>query len=181
MRDSRTRSNRIRNTVAIMAAAGMLWMGSTQFAQAMTEANAGDSSHDRTCSNAEVAGEWAYTETGTVIPGTGAVPFAAVARYTLDAKGDLSGTATSSSDGNISNVTLKGTGTVNSDCTGTLTVGVYASGALVRTATFSIVYVNNAREGRAIVTSLVLASGATVPAVLTANAKKLFHELPRER
>ncbi|WP_433983890.1 hypothetical protein RBB78_00010 [Tunturiibacter empetritectus] len=94
---------------------------------------------------------------------------------------DLSGTATSSSDGNISNVTLKGTGTVNSDCTGTLTVGVYGSGALVRTATFSIVYVNNAREGRAIVTSLVLASGATVPAVLTANAKKLFHELPSER
>jgi hypothetical protein len=178
---SRTGSNRIRNTVAIMAAAGMLWMGSTQFAQAMTEANAGDSSHDRTCSNAEVAGEWAYTETGTVIPSTVAVPFVAVARYTLDANGDLSGTATSSSGGSIANVTLKGMGTVNSDCTGTLTVGVYSSGTLVRTATFSVVYVDNAREGRAIITSLVLANGTSVPAVLTANAKKLFHELPRER
>ena len=182
MRDSMTGSNRIRNTLAIMAAAAMLWMGSTQFVQAQTAARVvGNSLRDRTCSNADVAGEWAYTETGTVIPGTGAVPFAAVARYTLDVNGDLSGTATSSSDGTIANVTLKGTGTVNSDCTGTLTVGVYASGTLVRTATFYLVYVDNAREGRAIVTSLVLASGATVPAVLTANAKKLFHELPSER
>ena len=181
MRHSRTGSNRIRNTVAIMAAAGMLWMGSTQFAQAMTEANAGDSLHDGTCSNADVAGEWAYTETGAVIPATVAVPFAAVARYTLDGSGNLSGTATSSSGGTIANVTLRGTGTVNSDCTGTLIVGVYASGNLVRTATFDVVYVDNAREGRAIITSLVLANGTSVPAVLTANAKKLFHELPRER
>ena len=180
---SRTGSNRIRNTVAIMAAAGMLWMGSTQFVQAQAMTSAGENSlRDRTCSNAEVAGEWAYTETGTVIPATVAVPFAAVARYTLDASGNLSGTATSSSGGTIANVTLRGTGTVNSDCTGTLIVGVYAlAGNLVRTATFDVVYVDNAREGRAIVTSLVLASGATVPAVLTANAKKLFHELPSER
>jgi hypothetical protein len=182
MRHSMTGSNRIRNTVAIIVAAGMLWMGSAQLVQAQTEANVeGDSLHHKTCSNADVAGQWAYTETGTVIPGTGAVPFAAVARYTLDAKGDLSGTATSSSDGTIANVTLKGTGTVNSDCTGTLIVGVYASGTLVRTATFYLVYVDNAREARAIVTSLVLASGATVPAVLTANAKKLLHEFPSER
>ena len=182
MRDSRIGSNRIRNTVAVLAAAGMLWMGSTQFVQAQAMTSAGENSlRDRTCSNAEVAGEWAYTETGTVIPSTVAVPFVAVARYTLDANGDLSGTATSSSGGSIANVTLKGMGTVNSDCTGTLTVGVYSSGTLVRTATFSVVYVDNAREGRAIVTSLVLANGTSVPAVLTANAKKLFHELPRER
>ena len=88
----------------------------------------------------------------------------------------------SSSGSTIANVTLRGTGIVNSDCTGTLIVGVYASaGNLVRTATFDVVYVDNAREGLAIVTSLVLANGTTVPAVLTVNAKKLFHELPHER
>ena len=147
MRDSMTGSNRIRNTVAIMAAAGLLWMGSTQLVQAQTAATAvGNSLRDRTCSNADVAGEWAYTETGTVIPATGAVPFAAVARYTLDVNGDLSGAATSSSDGTIANVTLKGTGTVNSDCTGTLTVGVYSSGTLVRTATFSLLCMSTTRE-----------------------------------
>jgi hypothetical protein len=58
------------------------------------------------------------------------------ARYTLDSKGNLIGTATSSSGGTVNDVTLEGSGTVNSDCTGTLSVGVYASGSLVRTANF---------------------------------------------
>ena len=73
-------------------------------------------------SNADVAGAWGWIETGTVIPSTGAVPFAFVARYTLDADGNLSGTETSSSDGNIANLTLKGTGTVNS-------AGAFVAGA----------------------------------------------------
>ena len=182
MKYSRTGSNRIGHMVAILAAMGMLWMGSTQFLPAQTVTTvAADSLGDRACSNAGVAGEWGYTETGTVIPTTGAVPFAAVARYTLDARGNLSGTATSSSGGTVATVTLKGIGTVNSDCTGTLTVGVYASGTLVRTVDFDLVYVDNAREGRAIVTSLVLADGTAVPAVLTVDAKKLSHGMRRER
>ena len=72
------------------------------------------------------------------------------------------------------NVTLKGTSTVDRDCSGTLTVGVYAQGNLVRTATFDVVYVNNGREARAIVVSLVLANGTLVPSVLTIDAAKLF-------
>jgi hypothetical protein len=172
MRHSRTGSNRIGYTVAILAAVGMLWVGSTHLLPAQTVAagNLGDGN----CSNARVAGEWGYTETGTVIPTTGAVPFAAVARYSLDRDGNLSGTATSSSGGSTAEVTLKGTSTVNSDCTGTLTVGVYESGNLLRTAAFAFVYGDDAREGRAIVTSLVLADGASVPAVLTVSAKKLW-------
>jgi hypothetical protein len=180
----RTGSNRIRNRAAILAAAGMLWIGSTQVLPAQTAATvavAEDTQDDRACSLASVAGEWAYTETGTVIPATVAVPFAAVARYTLDANGNLSGSATSSSGGTVSNVTLKGIGTVNSDCTGTLTVGVYALGTLVRTVDFDLVYVDHGREGRAIVTSLVLANGTAVPAVLTVDARKLFHGMRREQ
>jgi hypothetical protein len=167
-------SNRIRNTATVLVAAGMLWMGSTQALHAETDEH-------ETCSNAAAAGEWAYTETGTVAPASGTVPFAAVARYTLDEAGNLAGTATSSSGGNVSNVTLKGTGTVNADCTSTLTVGVYAAGILVRTATFGLVYVDNEQEARALVTSLVLASGVNVPAVLTVDARKLFDGSQRER
>ena len=182
MSNLRTGSNRIRNRAAILAAAGMLWIGSTHISPAQTATTvAEDTQGDRACSLASVAGEWAYTETGTVIPATVAVPFAAVARYTLDANGNLSGTATSSSGGTVANVTLKGMGTVNSDCTGTLTVGVYALGTLVRTVDFDLVYVDKAREGRAIVTSLVLANGTAVPAVLTVDAKKLFHGMRREQ
>ena len=173
MKNSMTGFNRTRSVVTILAASCMLWIGSTPILQAQPSV-AESSMDDRTCSNASVAGDWAYTETGSVIPATVAVPFAAVAKYTLDADGNLTGTATSSSGGTVSNVTLHGTGSVNSDCTGTLSVGVYASGNLVRTANFELVYVDNSRKARAIITSLVLANGTSVPAVLTVDAQKLF-------
>lgn len=182
MRYAMNGTNRTRTTVIAVALMAMLWTGSAQRVQAQTRASdAGDSSPNAGCSAASVAGDWAYTETGWVIPATVAVPFAAVARYTLDADGSLSGTATSSSGGTTANVTLKGTSTVERDCTGTLTVGVYAQGILVRTATFDVVYVKNGQEARAIVVSLVLANGTLVPSVLTIDAKKLFHGSPHER
>jgi hypothetical protein len=167
MRYAQSYSSRIRRAAAILAAVGMLWVAG-QGTRAAAE--------EQSCSTAGVAGEWAYTETGTVIPATGAVPFAAVAKYTLYEDGEMSGAATSSSGGAVSNVTLKGNGTVNADCTSTLTVGVYsAAGILVRTATFQLVYVNGERQARAIISSLVLASGVSVPAVLTADATRVFH------
>ena len=182
MKYDMTGSIRTRTMVAMLVTAGMLWMGSTQGLYAQTErSDGGESSRSMTCSAATVAGDWAYTETGSVMPASVAVPFAAVARYTLDAGGNLSGTATSSSGGTVANVTLKGTGTVNADCTGTLTVGIYASGSLVRTATFDVVYVDGTREARAIIASLVLANGTIVPSVLTVDAKKIFECRENER
>jgi hypothetical protein len=182
MKHAITRLIRTRPTVAMLAAMGMLWMGSTPGSYAQTEgSDGGESSRSMACSAAAVAGEWAYTETGSVMPSTVAVPFAAVARYTLDAGGDLSGRATSSSGGTVADVTLKGTGTVNPDCTGTLTVGVYASGNLVRTATFDVAYVDGTRGARAIIASLVLADGTIVPSVLTVDAKKVFARPLKER
>jgi hypothetical protein len=168
-------SIRTRMTVTMLAAVGMLWMGSAQglYAQ-IGGSDAGESSRSMACSAAVVAGDWAYTETGSVFPASVAVPFAAVARYSLNAGGDLVGIATSSSGGTVANVTLKGTATVNADCTGTLTVGVYSSGSLVRTATFDVVYVAGGREARAIIASLVLANGTVVPSVLTVDARKVF-------
>jgi hypothetical protein len=171
-----------RTTVAILATLGMLWIGSTQGLNAQNDrSDAAEASRSMACSAAAVAGAWAYTETGSVFPSSAAVPFAAVARYTLDAGGNLTGTATSSSGGTVANVTLKGTGTVNADCTGNLTVGVYSSGILVRTATFDVVYVGGAREARAIIASLVLANGTIVPSVLTVDAKKVFECTENER
>jgi hypothetical protein len=182
MKYAMTGSNRPRTTVATLAAMAMLWVGLAQRVQAQTEPSDEEhSSRNSACSAAAVAGAWAYTETGWVIPATGTVPFSAVARYTLDREGNLSGTATSSSGGTVANVTLKGTSTVDRDCTGTLTVGVYAQGTLVRTATFDVVYVNNGREARAIVVSLVLANGTLVPSVLTIDATKLFRGSMHER
>ena len=145
--------------------------------QAQTATIADHSMDDRTCSNASVAGDWAFTETGTFIPATGAAPFAAVASYKLDYNGNLVGAATSSLGGTVSQFTLEGSEVVNSDCTGTLSINVYKSGSLVRTANFNIVYVNNSRAARALNTSVILADGTSVPTVVTFNAQKVFDGL----
>ena len=132
---------------------------------------------DRTCSSAGVAGLWGYSETGTLyLSPTGiAVPYSSVGEYTLDAYGNLSGARTASVGGTIQHATIKGTATVNPDCTGTLTLGFYdQSGNLASTAVKFLVYVDNAREARAIITSVALANGTALSAVLITDAKKQF-------
>ena len=135
------------------------------------------SAQDRgSCSYARVAGEWGYTFTATLILPTGPVPFAGVGRYTLDSAGNFSGTQVSNRGGITSEDIIIGTATVNPDCTGTFTVGIYdQSGNLLRTAIWAMVYVDKANEIRSILTSLVLQpSGTSVPAVATDHAKRLF-------
>lgn len=137
-----------------------------------------------TCSTASVAGTWGFTDTGTVILPTGPVPFAAVGTITGDAHGNFSGTQTTSVGGRVSKETFKGIGTVNSDCTGTASFSVYdeSGTTLLRTATFSVVFVDNAKEEREIATSLVLEpSGTPVPAVITGSAKKQFPNSDNEQ
>jgi hypothetical protein len=130
------------------------------------------------CSLAGVAGDWGYTETGWALQAGAWVPAASQGTYALDAKGNLSGTRVGSVGGET---TLKGTATVNSDCTGTLTVNIYdqSGTTLLFTVVKALVYVDNAREVRGIVTSVVTAGGTSVSAVLTVNGKKLFHGLVR--
>jgi hypothetical protein len=130
---------------------------------------------DGTCSSARLAGAWGYTYTGALILPTGAVPAGSVGRFTVDAAGNLSGTQTSSVGGSVGEDTIAGSVAVNSDCTGTATVRIYSSsGTLLRTAVLALVFVDNAREFRAIFQSLVLANGTNVPAVMTMDGKKLI-------
>jgi len=133
--------------------------------------------HNRSCSQAGVAGEWGYIYTGTIILSTGAIPTASVGRFTLDAAGNISGTQTRNVGGSVAEETIKGTGTVNHDCTATYKVDVYdGAGNLLRTAVLASVFVDNATELRAMFASLVLPNGASIPTVITVNAKKLHSE-----
>ena len=129
------------------------------------------------CTMSDVAGKWGYTYTGTIILPTGAVPAAAVGRFNLDAMGNISGTQTRNVGGSVAEETIKGTGTVNADCTATYKVDVYdGAGNLLRTAVLASVFVDNATELRAMFASLVLPSGASLPTVITVNGKKLHSE-----
>jgi hypothetical protein len=137
-----------------------------------------DASHRRqppTCTVAGRAGEYGYTWTGTMFFPTGAVPDTAVGRNTFDEEGNFEATQTVSRGGTISQLTVKGTYTVNPDCTGTITASVYdQSGNLTSNVTWATVSVNNMTEAYATMTSMVTANGTNVPVAITSNATKLF-------
>lgn len=103
--------------------------------------------HNRSCSQAGVAGTYGYTYTGTIFLPTGAaIPAAAVGRATLDAEGNFSAQQTRSVGGGVGEETLKGTYSVNADCTFTLKADVYdGSGNLARSAVLAGVF--DAEEG----------------------------------
>ena len=87
-----------------------------------TTAQAGD----KECSNATLTSTLAYTNTGfftaAAAPPLQAGPFAGVGVETFDGNGGTTATTWVSINGNISQVTIKGTYSVNPDCTGTLTL-----------------------------------------------------------
>jgi hypothetical protein len=81
---------------------------------------------DKGCSNATLTGTFAYSNTGfftaAAAPPLQAGPFAGVGVETFDGNGGTTATMWVSINGNILQVTIKGTYSVNSDCTGTLTL-----------------------------------------------------------
>ena len=86
------------------------------------------SAKGKECSDATLRGSFGYTSTGTLlesyVPPPFAGPFGEAGRQTFDGKGNTNATATVSSNGNISTVGINGTYTVNSDCTGSMTLNI---------------------------------------------------------
>jgi len=136
----------------------------------------GQDQEKSSCSTARAAGEWGYVYTGSLIFPTGAAPVAAVGGFTADKDGNISGTQTRTiAPGEASHEVIKGTATVNSDCTATGTISVYSlSGTLLPTAVLAGVFVNNQREVRYLFESLVLPNGTSIRVVITVDAKRVF-------
>jgi hypothetical protein len=87
---------------------------------------------DKGCSNASLQGTYAYTSTGSILsPPEIAGPIAEVGTQTFDGRGTTTAVATISASGTIVPLTITGTYTVNSDCTGTATLQVAPFGATV--------------------------------------------------
>lgn len=87
---------------------------------------------NRGCSNSMLNGAYAYTSTGSIAsPPIVAGPFVEVGVQDFDGKGDTTATATLSQNGNILQVSITGTYTLNPDCTGTMTLQVAPIGVTV--------------------------------------------------
>jgi hypothetical protein len=105
---------------------------------------------DEGCSNATLLGTFAYRITGFITaPPAEAGPFASVGTQTFDGNGGTTATAWVSQNGNIVPVTIKGTYTVNPDCTGSFTLQISPLG--LTTHTFFAID-NSAAEFQAIQT-----------------------------
>jgi hypothetical protein len=98
---------------------------------------AGDDFHR--CSNRTLKGSYGLFGDGTVV---GVGPNVVIAIFTYDGNGNLTGTGTSKTNGNVVHFTLTGTYTVDENCNAADTV-VFPSGA---TATHEYVIVDNGKE-----------------------------------
>jgi len=138
---------------------------------------------DHACSIARAGGAWGYSVQGTFLLPAGAVPVAFVGTFTVDTAGNVFGTQTSNAAGAVSKDVLRGTMTVNSDCTGTFTVDIYdQSETLLRSAVWAVVVIDDGNESRGTFESLVVwPSGMHVPAIAISNAKKVFRNRGQEQ
>lgn len=127
--------------------------------------------HAQSCSLPRVAGNYALTNTGTVI---GIGPRSAVGIWTMDAAGTINGKGTSSLNGAIFVETFSGTYAVNPDCTGTATVEIFdQSGNLLFTVTAELAWDDNMREVRFIFTSAVSPVLGALQTVISGDATKM--------
>jgi hypothetical protein len=125
------------------------------------------------CSQASASGNWAYTYTGTVYA-PDPLPAAAIGHFSQDSKVNVTGSQTHTLAGATEVEDISGTATTNRDCTGTATISVSLNGQLVRTATLNVAYDSDGNHARMIFTSLILADGTSLPAVVTIDASRVF-------
>jgi len=108
------------------------------------------------CTQADASGKFGFTVTGWLILPTGAVPAAAVGQATVDSRGNVTGTEARSVGRGSADETFTGSLTINSDCTGSMTLNFFEAGQPARTSVLSIVLVDDKKEIRMVQKSLTL-------------------------
>jgi len=129
------------------------------------------------CSKRSLAGEWGFTETGTVLPPSASTPIevVAVGRYDFGTDGTFKGKQHASVAGTVAVHVKLGTYVVYSDCTGSLTVQVYdASGTtLLRNSVWAFVLEDNATELRGMLIWTALPNGVPLAPMMTMSSQRL--------
>lgn len=122
------------------------------------------------CSLSRAAATWIFTDNGTVI---GVGPRTAVGKFTLTPTGLLlNGVGTSSLNGAIAEETFDGTFTVNPDCTGTVSVGIFSGGIELFTVTANLVFDRKMEHMHALFTSVVPPGKAPLLTVIALDGRR---------
>jgi len=122
------------------------------------------------CSLSRAAATWTFTDSGTVI---GVGPRVAFGRFTLDASGKLlNGVATSSLNGAIADETFYGTYTVNSDCTGTISIEVFSGDTELFAVSADMLFDDRMHRLNGIFTSIVTPGGVSLPSAIAVEARR---------
>ena len=128
------------------------------------------------CTQSDASGKFGFTLTGWLILPTGAVPAAAVGQATVDSRGNITGTEARSVGRGSADEAFTGSLTINSDCTGSMTLNFFEAGQPARTSVLRIVLVDDKKEIRMVQKSLTLPNGTSVPVVITADARRIVTE-----
>jgi len=128
------------------------------------------------CTATSVAGNWAYTYTGTIFTLNGPLPAASVGHFTLNSAGDVTGSQARTVAGQSGVEDITGTVSVNRDCTASATINVFVSGQLQRTAELALVFDSNGKHVRMIFQSLTLPNSTNVPVVITIDGNKVTYK-----
>jgi hypothetical protein len=106
----------------LLAVGVVALIGVGLLASAQGYAQGAEDDSKATCSEATLRGTYLFAYQGVEIKDNDHVPFATAGYEVYDGKGNVSGIATTSVEGEVSrNETFSGTYTVNEDCTGTST------------------------------------------------------------
>ncbi len=124
------------------------------------------------CSLALAAGKYANSMDG-VFAGS---PFAAVELVTVSADGNFVSQQTESLNGAVHHVRLTGEITLDADCTGTASWKTEESGILVGFGTLDLVFDDDMREVRFVLTSITLndPDKTPIPVTVKGEGRKVF-------
>jgi hypothetical protein len=129
------------------------------------------------CSQADLAGRWSYTYTGTIFlstpTGTVPLPLASVGHYRQDSAGNIhDGSQTRSVAGSAGVEEVSGTIILNDGCAATANLDALTGGVVQRKAVIATVYNQDENHFRAIFQSLVSADGTNLPVVITVEGER---------
>ena len=133
------------------------------------------------CSAATLKGQYSHVKNGFAkVPDPNdpskkiTVPFASISLFTFDGRGNFKGLADAVFDGQTfgENIPLSDTYTVNSDCTGTISIEVFSGDTELFAVSADMLFDDRMHRLNGIFTSIVTPGGVSLPSAIAVEARR---------